>query len=197
MDVFRRAGEMAACSTLAHHLKNAPNTWPYGRFSIHWKTSDGDLDAPAIGYGEVTTGCLAEVAGQWYGDESGMATAEIPSSDKAEIRVADTTVKAIVATWNTNTTTTNEDTLTVDDGINLGFDPVENAAYVSTDDPNGRFASHAPQSNLTGATEKALCAELTAEFKSNTTWNYTHWAVAVFDPYTGTRQFSGSGTCAP
>ncbi|MDX3838667.1 hypothetical protein [Streptomyces europaeiscabiei] len=134
-DVFRRAGDMAACSTLAYHLKNDPSTWPYGRFSIHWKTSDGDLDAAVLGYGEATDECFTEIAGQRYGDESGMATAEIPSSDKAEIRIADTTVKAIVATSNTDTTHTNEDALTVNDGINLGFDPVEKAAYVWTDDP--------------------------------------------------------------
>lgn len=133
-DVFRRAGDMAACSTLAYHLKNDPSTWPYGRFSIHWKTSDGDLDAAVLGYGEATDGCFTEIAGQRYGDESGMATAEIPSSDKAEIRIADTTVKAIVATSNTDTTHANEDALTVNDGINLGFDPVEKAAYVWTDD---------------------------------------------------------------
>ncbi|MFD0296957.1 serine/threonine-protein kinase [Streptomyces sp. NPDC127118] len=131
-EVFRRAGEMAACSALAHRLGNDPTTWPYGRFVIYWKTSDGDLDAAALGYGEATDGCISETAGQWHGDESGMATAEVPSSDKAEIRVADAAVKAVVATWNTNTSETNEDPLDVDDGISLGFDPVENAAYVWT-----------------------------------------------------------------
>ncbi|KFF95059.1 hypothetical protein IQ62_43995 [Streptomyces scabiei] len=63
------------------------------------------------------------------------ATSAPSSSDKAEIRIADATVKAIVATSNTDTTHTNEDALTVDDGINLGLDPVEKAAYVWTDDP--------------------------------------------------------------
>lgn len=194
-EVFRRAGEMAACSTLAHHLKEAPTTWPYGRYSVHWKTSDGDLDAAALGYGEATDGCLSQTAGQWHGDEAGMATAEIPSNDKAEIRVADSAVKAIVATWNTNTAETNEAPLAVDDGISLGFDPVENAAYVWTDDPYSRFTSRASQSNLTSAAEEAVCRKLTHEFRSNKSWLYTRWAVAVYDSYTGTRQFIGSGTC--
>ncbi|MFJ6016694.1 serine/threonine protein kinase [Streptomyces sp. NPDC092952] len=192
-EVFRRAGEMAACSTLAHRLKNDPTTWPYGRFAIYWKTSE--LDATSLGYGEATDGCISEIAGQWHGDESGMATAEIPSSDKAEIRVADATVKAIVATWNTNTTETNDDPITLNDGISLGFDPIENAAYVWTDDPNSRFTSHASQSNLRGTAEEAVCRKLTLEFRNNKSWQYTHWSVAVYDSYTGTRQFVGSGTC--
>ncbi|WP_371635128.1 hypothetical protein OG988_06225 [Streptomyces zaomyceticus] len=192
-EVFRRAGEMAACSALAHRLKNDPTTWPYGRFAIYWKTSE--LDATALGYGEATDGCISGIAGQWHGDESGMATAEIPSSDKGEIHVADAAVKAIVATWNANTTETNEAALALNDGISLGFDPIENAAYVWTDDPNSRFTSHASQSNLRGTVEEAVCRKLTLEFHNNKSWEYTRWSVAVYDAYTGTRQFIGSGTC--
>ncbi|MFB7938803.1 serine/threonine protein kinase [Streptomyces sp. NPDC056049] len=193
-EVFRRAGEMAACSALAHRLKNDPTTWPYGRFAIYWKTSE--LDATALGYGEATDGCISEIAGQWHGDESGMATAEIPSSDKAEIRVADATVKAIVATWNTNITETNDVPITLNDGISLGFDPVEHAAYVWTDDPNSRFTSRASQSNLRGTVETAVCRKLTLEFHNNKSWEYTRWSVAVYDSYTSTHQFIGSGTCS-
>ncbi|WP_328619786.1 serine/threonine-protein kinase [Streptomyces sp. NBC_00354] len=196
-EVFRRAAQMAVCTVLAHRLKNAPTTWPYGRFSVYWKTSDGDVNASAIGYGTATDGCFTEIAGQWRGDESGMATAEIPSSDKAEIRVADATAKAVTATWNTNTAETNEAPIGASDGITLGFDPVENAAYVWTDDPDNRFASRASQSNLKGAVEEAVCRKLIAEFNSNRSWNYTHWAVAVYNPYTNERQFIGSGTCTP
>ncbi|MGA5068288.1 serine/threonine protein kinase [Streptomyces exfoliatus] len=192
-DVFRQAGQMAACTALAHRLKDKPTTWPYGRFSIHWKTSEAE--APAIGYGEATGGCFGEIAGQWHGAEAGMATAEFPSSDKAEIRVADAAVKAITATWNANTTETNADPIGTGDGISLGFDPVENAAYVWTDDPNGRFTSRASQANLAGTVEEAVCRKLMEEFNNNRSWNYTRWAVAVYDTYTNGRQFIGSGTC--
>ncbi|MEU9298119.1 hypothetical protein [Streptomyces sp. NPDC048266] len=55
----------------------------YGRFAIHRKTFEGDLQAPSIGYGEATDGCFTEIAGQWRGDEGVLATAGIPSGDKA------------------------------------------------------------------------------------------------------------------
>ncbi|MFB6839730.1 serine/threonine protein kinase [Streptomyces sp. NPDC056361] len=192
-EVFREAGRMAACTALAHRLKDKPTTWPYGRFSIHWKTSD--VEAPAIGFGEATDGCFGEIAGQWHGDEAGMATAGFPSSDKAEIRVADAAVKAITARWNADTARTNADPIGPGDGISLGFDPVENAAYVWTDDPNSRFTSRASQSTLAGTVEASLCRSLMEEFHRNRSWNYTRWAVAVYDEYTGTRQFVDSGTC--
>ncbi|MER5965243.1 hypothetical protein [Streptomyces sp. NPDC002057] len=122
-EVFRRAGEMAACSALAHRLKNDPTT------------------------------------------------------------------------WNANTAETNEDGLSLTDGISLGFDPVEHAAYVWTDNPNSRFTSHASQSNLRGTVEEAVCRKLTLEFHNNKSWEYTRWSVAVYDAYTGTRQLIGAGTC--
>lgn len=196
-EMFRRAGEMAACTTLAQNLKDSPTTWPYGRFSVYWKTFDGDTGASPLGYGEAVDGCFSEVAGQWRGDESGMAAAELPSSDRAEIRVADAAVKSVIATWNANTALTNEAPVGTGDGINLGFDPVENAAYVWTDDPADRFAGRAARSNLRGAVREAVCRGLTAEFHRNRSWNYTRWSLAVRDAHTNGRQFLGSGTCAP
>lgn len=194
-EVFQRAGEMAACATLAHRLHDTPATWPYGRFAIHWKTFEGDLKAPIIGYGEATDGCFTEIAGQWRGDEAGLATAGIPSGDKAEIRVADATVKAITADWNADIADTGEEVLHAVDGLRLGFDPVENAAYVWTNDPRGRFASRASQSNLSGTVEERLCRALAAEFHADASWPYIRWALAVHDEYTRTRQFISSGTC--
>ncbi|MFD3970005.1 hypothetical protein [Streptomyces cyaneofuscatus] len=196
-DVFRRAGEMAACAALAHRLRDAPTTWPYGRFSVHWKVSDGDAEAPAIGFGRSTDGCFSEIAGQWHADEPGMATARIPSSDRAEIRVADAAVKAVTATWNAGAAGINEVPMSARDGISLGFDPVENAAYVWTDDPESRFGNHAAQSNLAGAVEKAVRGRLMAEFADNRNWRYTRWTLAVLDASAGEGQFIRSGTCTP
>ncbi|MFI5900307.1 protein kinase [Streptomyces cyaneofuscatus] len=196
-DVFRRAGEMAACAALAHRLRETPTTWPYGRFSIHWKLSDGDVEAPAIGFGRSTDGCFSEIAGQWHADELGMATAQIPSSDRAEIRVADAAVKAVTATWNAGAAEINEVPMSARDGISLGFDPVENAAYVWTGDPDNRFGNRAAQSNLAGAVEKAVCDRLMAEFADNRSWRYTRWTLAVLDPTAGEGQFIRSGTCTP
>ncbi|MFE5853467.1 serine/threonine-protein kinase [Streptomyces sp. NPDC056500] len=195
--MFQRASHMAACAALAHQLKENPTTWPYGRFSIHWKTSAADTEAAILGYGKATTGCFNEIAGQWRGGESGMTTAEIPSTSTAEIRVADATVKDITATWNRNTAQTNEEPLSASDGINLGFDPVENAAYVWTADPNNRFGSRASQSNLEGAVEEAVCRTHTAEFNANKKWDYPRWTVAAWDPFIAERQFIGSGSCTP
>ncbi|MCM2388280.1 serine/threonine-protein kinase [Streptomyces albipurpureus] len=195
--MFQRASHMAACTALAHQLGDSPTSWPYGRFSIHWKMSDADTEAAMLGYGKATGGCFSEIAGQWRGDESGMVTAEIPSSATGEIRVADAAVKDITATWNRNTAQTNEEPLSTSDGINLGFDPVENAAYVWTADPDNRFGSRASQSNLQGAVEEAVCRKLTAEFNADKKWNYTRWTVAAYDPYIGGRQFIGSGVCTP
>ncbi|MEU0038653.1 hypothetical protein, partial [Streptomyces sp. NPDC006333] len=63
-----------------------------------------------------------------------MATAQIPSIDKDEIRVADATDKAITAAWKTRVVEGNGvDPSAADDDINLGFDPAARAA--GTDRP--------------------------------------------------------------
>ncbi|MFF0450885.1 serine/threonine-protein kinase [Streptomyces sp. NPDC004609] len=87
-EVFRRAGEMGACTILAHRLQDHPTTWPYGRYYIYWKDFDGQTEATPLGYGQATGGCFNEIGGQWRGSEPGMATAGHPSTDRDEIRVA-------------------------------------------------------------------------------------------------------------
>lgn len=77
-EVFRRAGEMAACSALPHRLKNDPTAWPYGRYAIYWKTSDGDLDAATLGYGEATDGCTSEKTPPTFGPTT--PTADSPAT---------------------------------------------------------------------------------------------------------------------
>jgi hypothetical protein len=195
-EVFRRAGEMAACTALAHRLKDTPTTWPYGRFSLAWKNFDGDTEASIHGFGEATDGCYAEIAGQWQGDESGMATAGIPSSDRDEIRVADATNKAITAAWNARVAEGNgPEPFGTSDAISIGFDPVENAAYVWARDTDEALMGRAQRADFQDAVSKTVCRKLTAEYNSNTTWNYTRWSVAVYEGNSRIPELMGSGEC--
>lgn len=197
-EVFRRVGEMAACTALAHRLKASPTTWPYGRYYVHWKDFDGQTEASFLGYGQATGGCFNETAGQWQGSESGMVTAEIPSSDKQEIRVADATVKAVTAAWNTRVAEGHGlEAFERDDAISLGFDPVENAAYVWAWDGYGALIGRAQKAHFQDVVSKTACRHLMAEYHSNKSWNYTRWSVAVYQGNSGVPELVASGNCAP
>ncbi|MFG1665146.1 hypothetical protein [Streptomyces sp. Y7] len=149
-EVFRRAGDMAACTALAQHLKDHPTTWPYGRFSPSWKSFDGDIEPSILGFGEATDGCYTVIAGQWQGDEAGIATAGIPSSDRDEIRVADATDRAVTAAWQARIAEGNGlEPFAASDAIDLGFDPVEKAAYVWAQDTDGVLMGRAQRTSKT------------------------------------------------
>ena len=196
-EVFRRAGEMAACTALAYRLKDHPTTWPYGRFSISWKNFDGDPEPSTLGYGEATNGCYSVVAGQWQGDESGIATAWIPSSDRDEIRVASAADKAVTAAWNARIAEGNGlEPFSASDAIDVGFDPVEKAAYVWARDTDGVLVGRAQRANFQDAVSTTLCQKLTAEYNGNKTWKYVRWSVAVYEGNSRIPELIGSGECA-
>ncbi|GGW82650.1 serine/threonine protein kinase [Streptomyces galilaeus] len=196
LEVFRRAGEMAACTVLAHQLKNDPTTWIYGRYAVPWKSFEGDLEAPILGFGEATNGCHTRVAGVWHGDEAGLATATIPSSDKDEIRVADATDKAVTAAWNTETAGSNWlEPFSSDDAISIGFDPVEQAAYVWARDTDEVLLGRAQRANFQDAVSKTACRMMTAEYDNNNTWKYIRWSIAVFEGNSRIPELIGSGEC--
>ncbi len=196
-EVFRRAGDMAACTALAYRLKEHPATWSYGRFVISWKNVDGDLEPSVLGFGEATDGCYSVIAGQWRGDESGIATAGIPSSDKAEIRVAGAADRAITAAWNARIAEGNGlEPFGSSDAIDLGFDPVEKAAYVWARDTDGVLIGRAQRSDFQDAVSMPLCQKLTAEYNSNQTWNYTRWSVVVYEGNSRVPELIGSGECS-
>lgn len=128
-DLFRRVGEMAACTIASRHLREQPAAWPYGRFTVYWLYGEQENDASVLGFGDAADGCSREIAGRWQGDKPGLATAGIPSSDKDEIRVADDTVKALYTAWDARAADAGLDPLGTGT-VQLGFDPVEHAMYV-------------------------------------------------------------------
>ncbi|WP_432060859.1 protein kinase domain-containing protein [Streptomyces sp. S1] len=194
-DLFRRVGEAAACTAVSHRLKEQPATWPYGRYSVHWLYGKQENDASVVGYGDAADGCSREVAGRWHGDEAGLTTAGIPSSDKAEIRVADSTVKALHAAWDARADEVSLEPL--DKGaVLLGFDPAEHAMYVwAYEDGYGPLGGRAQQSHLTDVVEKTGCGKLLAEAATNSGWRYDRYVVALYWGVDGETQILDSGTC--
>lgn len=194
-DLFRRIGEMAACTVASRHLKEQPATWPYGRFSVYWLYGKQANDESVLGFGDAADGCSREIAGRWLGDDSGLATAGIPSSDKAEIRVADSTVKALQAAWDARAGEMSLPPLGAGT-VKLGFDPVEHAMYVWADeDGYGPLGGRAQQSHLADVVAKTGCRKLLAEADTNGGWRYDRYVVALYWGNEGEKQILDSGSC--
>ncbi|WP_079195635.1 serine/threonine protein kinase [Streptomyces acidiscabies] len=197
-EVFSRAGEIAACVTLAHRLKDAPGDWPYGRYSVYWKDHDGQGEARVLDFGKATHGCYTEEAGVRQGTQEGIAAAGIPSSDKDEIRIAGGTVKAITAAWNARVAE-GHGLEPFDDGdaITLGFDPVENMMYVWARDSMGVLVGRAQQGNFQEVVAETACPRLLAEYNTNRRWNYTRWVVGAYQGNSPWPELFASGSCLP
>lgn len=197
-EVFRRASDMAACVTLAHQLKNNPTTWPYGRFIIGWKDDEQAPQATFLGYGQATDGCYNEIAGTWQGDEEGLATAGRASSDTSEIRVASTTVKGVNSGWRRRLAEGHGlEPFAADDAVSLGFDPVENAAYVWARDPDGALLGRAQRSHFRDVVATNVCENLMSEYSANSAWPYTRWSIALYQGNAAFPEIIASGDCLP
>ncbi|WP_461027827.1 serine/threonine-protein kinase [Streptomyces sparsus] len=196
-EVFRRAADMAACTALSHRLRNSPHTWPYGRYQIHWKDFDGQLDPTILGYGQAAASCHHEIAGQWHGDEAGLATAGHPSTDRTEIRVADTTARSATASWTARVAEGyGLEHLTGGESLRLGFDPVEKAAYVWAYDGDGALLGRAQRAHFQQVVSKALCTGLLDERRDNPDWPYTRWSIALYQGNGAIPEIIASGRCA-
>ncbi|MGW6745587.1 serine/threonine-protein kinase [Streptomyces sp. NPDC055025] len=194
-DVFRRVGEMAACTVNSRRLRDQPAAWPYGRFSVYWLYGEQGGDESILGFGDAADGCTREIAGRWQGDDFGLATAGIPSSDKEEIRVADATVKFLYGAWDARAADAGLEPLGTGT-VQLGFDPVEQAMYVwAHEDGYGPLGGRAQQSHLTDVVEKTGCEKLLAEANANSGWRYTRYVVAMYWGNNGETQIIDSGSC--
>ncbi|GHD86118.1 serine/threonine-protein kinase [Streptomyces naganishii] len=195
-EFFTRTGQAAACTALARRLGAAPTAWPYGRYAVYWKNFDGDTEAAVLGFGQATDGCYGAIAGQWQGDESGLAAARIPSTDRAEIRVADAIDKALGSAWKARVAEgSGVDPSAAQDDISLGFDPAEKATYVWIDDTYGDLVGRAQRADFQDVVTRTACRKLVAEYGSDKAWKYTRWSVAVYEGNSGQPEFTGSGDC--
>jgi eukaryotic-like serine/threonine-protein kinase len=112
----------------------------------------------------------------WLPDEGGLGQAMIPSTDSAEIRVADAAARKIITRSNSMRRSLGTDRLLGNSQIKVGFDPVNSAMYV--------------WSEYTGWDQKAIdtwaetaadvaCRALVSERgNAGTAWPYARYAVA-------------------
>ena len=115
-------------------------------------------------------------ADDWQPDEGGLGQAMIPSTDSAEIRVADAAARKIITRSNSMRQSLGTDRVLGNSQIKVGFDPIDSAMYVWTE-----YAGWNEQAAETWADMAAgvACRAIASERESaGTSWPYVHYAVA-------------------
>lgn len=194
---FARAGRMAACAALARHLESAPTAWPYGRFAVAWKGDEQTRQPDLLDFGQATDGCFNQTAGSWEGGWEGITAARMPSTAKDEVTVADRVVKKVQDTWDQSSSiAAGLPSLDLRNDIQLGFDPVEHAAYVWVWDTHRTIASRVDRARFRAHVRETVCPELLARYRAGP-WPYDRVSVGLYQGDGGPPEFIGSDTCTP
>ena len=131
-------------------------------------------------------------AGDWAPDEGGLGQAMIPSTDGAEIRVADAAARKIITRSNSMRQSLGTDQVLGNSQIKVGFDPIDSAMYVWSE-----YTDWDQEAADTWADMAAgvACRAIVSERESTgTSWPYIHYAVAEMDATTYRMARSGTAT---
>ncbi|WP_053693209.1 serine/threonine-protein kinase [Streptomyces sp. WM6372] len=145
--------------------------------------------APAIvweGNFRTNTGCATRAADrdttggprarEWQPTETGWEAARIPSSDKAEIRVATDAVHRLFGDWNGNSRLVHDPRYISDENTSIGFAPHEGVMYVWASKPEWNRDT---QQEWAEAAADVACEALLAESRAPEEWAYARYAVGV------------------
>jgi len=138
------------------------------------------------------------IAGQnsdWQPTASGLEQAQIPSTDKDEIRVAGQLVNTIISEWQGNSRIINDPNWLDHDNMSVGFARDEAVMYVWADKPEWDKATQGRWADLAADT---ACQAVLAEAQARKDWRYAQYAVAAVDD-AGTSRFlrwGSTGSCA-
>ncbi|MFI5688719.1 serine/threonine protein kinase [Streptomyces sp. NPDC051636] len=122
------------------------------------------------------TGQDTDGSQDWQPDEDGLGQAMIPSTDSAEIRVADGAARKIIAGTNGMRQTLGTDRVLGNAQIKVGFDPGNSVMYVWSD--YGRWNENQVES-WAGLAAGEACRALVSERESaGSAWPYSRYAVA-------------------
>ncbi|MFE2554027.1 serine/threonine-protein kinase [Streptomyces sp. NPDC059355] len=142
--------------------------------------------APAVvweGNFRTNTGCATRAADrdttggprEWQPTETGWEAARIPSSDKAEIRVATDAVHRLFEDWNGNSRRHDLRYIS-DENTSIGFAPREGVMYVWATKPEWNRDTRREWAE---AAADVACRALLAESRAREEWSYTRYAVGV------------------
>ncbi|MGW3989362.1 serine/threonine-protein kinase [Streptomyces sp. NPDC004830] len=142
---------------------------------VTWQDGFGNGTAcPAAGGDE--TGGAGDGGQDWQPGQEGLGQAMIPSSDDAEIRVADATAKEIIAGTNRRRGTLGTDRVLGHDHIKVGFDPDSSAMYVWSEYLQWNQSQvEAWAAPAAGVACRALVGE---RERAGSAWPYSRYAVA-------------------
>ncbi|MGW1534216.1 serine/threonine-protein kinase [Streptomyces aureus] len=118
----------------------------------------------------------SDTAQDWQPDEDGLGQAMIPSTDSAEIRVADGAARKIIAGTNGMRKTLGTDRVLGNGQLKVGFDPGNSAMYVWSDYVQWNEGQVESWADLAAG---EACRALVRERESaGSTWPYSRYAVA-------------------
>ncbi|MER5485819.1 serine/threonine-protein kinase [Streptomyces sp. NPDC002812] len=121
----------------------------------------------------------------WRPGQPGLARAQVPSSDREEIRVATDAVAGIFARW--------PDGSLGHHNTSAGYDPEGRALYVWVKRPDWDGATRASWARIAAS---AVCRSLRAQAAGSANWPYTRWAAVITAEDGTAREFMSSGTLA-
>lgn len=181
-----------ACLTL-RMMADIYEELPYDEYALVDNTTG---TAPTIVWEDdfrANTGCATQAIernttdqGQdpnWHPTEAGLAAAQIPSVDKAEIRVATEAVNNLFMEWNGNSRLLHDARYISDENTSIGFAPHEGVMYVWATKPEWNPSTRAEWGQTAA---EVACESVLTESRARPEWAYARYAVAVLDGAGGT-----------
>ncbi|GGW43927.1 hypothetical protein GCM10010503_20760 [Streptomyces lucensis JCM 4490] len=153
-------------------VKTASGHDPEVTWEDDFRTDSQCRSAADDGTGQDTDGATQE----WEPDDDGLSQAMVPSTDSAEIRVADGAATKIIASTNGMRQKLGTDRVLGNQQIAVGFDPADSAMYVWSDYVG--WTQEQAEDWAAMAAGKACRALLRERASAGGSWPYYRYAVA-------------------
>ncbi|WP_249814862.1 serine/threonine-protein kinase [Streptomyces barringtoniae] len=193
-----------ACLGLRDLIKSYPD-FPYNEYIV---VDTARQEGPRIVWEDdfrTNTACSTSIQNRstptagpnsdWHPTKSGLEQAQIPSTDKDEIRVAGQTVDTIISEWQGNSRIINDPNWLDPDNMSVGFARDEAVMYVWADKPEWDQATRDRWAALASDT---ACQAVLTEARAHKEWRYAQYAITVVDDAGASTflRWGSTGNCA-